>query len=66
MQKKVSTNFSKVKRHSLVSKPWMTLTRDVDFLTQLNEFVQFVQNLDFKIRRDQEKISYERRVHDFL
>ena len=44
----------------------MTLTRDVDFLTQLNEFLQFVQNLDFKIRMDQEKISYERRVHDFL
>ena len=32
----------------------------------MNELVQFGQNLDFRIRRDHGKISYERRVYESL
>ena len=30
----------------------------------MNELVQFGQTFDFKIRRDHEKISYERRAYE--
>ena len=30
----------------------------------MNELVQFGRNLDFKIRRDHEKISHERRAYE--
>ena len=33
-------------------------------MTQVNELVQFGQNFDFKIRRDHEKNSYDRRAYE--
>ena len=33
-------------------------------MTSVNELVQFGQNVDFKIRRDHGKISYEDRVYE--
>ena len=33
-------------------------------MTQVNELVQLGQNLDFKIGRDHEKISYERHAYE--
>ena len=33
-------------------------------MTQVDELVQFGQNFDFKIRRDHEKISFERRAYE--